>query len=328
MWKSGYATLCSMDVLYSAWLRVERNKGCPGVDNESLEYFRENLNQNLQSMMHQLRTDGYTPMPLKAAAIPKDDQSFRVLGIPVIRDRIVFQAINGYLQNIWDPLFFPFSFGYRPGRKVGDAVDVIRNFLQKGYTWYIRGDIRGCFDTLCWELLSRMLRKALPDDRLRRFVNRAIRVPFMYRGKFYERFSGVPQGSPISPILANLYLHQFDTGMYDYGFSVIRYGDDWLIPVRSRGEAEKGFYAAAELFSDLRIEISEKKSGIGDLEKETITFLGYAINATEIAPAPKAWSSVCRALEDMENAWDVTQHKSARARLLHLRSQYAHSGPV
>lgn len=318
----------SIDELYAAWVHVERKKGGPGVDGETLETFRNRLGRNLAALKDLLKREEYLPMPLRRARIPKEDGNYRELGIPTVRDRVVFQTVNARLQALLDPIFSPLSFAYRRGKGVNDAIHKVKNFLAEGRSWYVKGDIRGCFDNLDWNLLSAMLRSTVADPGLRKLLNRAIRVPVAYRGNLYERSRGIPQGSPVSPTLCNLYLHQFDLRMSDLGYQAVRYGDDWLALVHDEQEATRGFYSAADVLSDLRIEIAEGKSGIGDLSKETIVFLGYGIGAEEVSPSAGAWRSLKKAINRLGKARSSDEFTAARARLLHLEAQYGQSGPI
>ena len=322
-------TCCfSIDELYAAWGHVERNKGGPGVDGETIEAFRSRLGRNLADLNGLFMREEYLPMPLRRARVPKEDGSYRELGIPTVRDRVVFQAVNARLQTLLDPIFSPLSFAYRRGKGVNDAIREVKNFLAEGRSWYVKGDIRGCFDNLDWDLLSAMLRSTVSDSGLRRLLNRAIRGPVAYRGNLYERSRGIPQGSPVSPTLCNLYLHQFDLRMSNLGYEVVRYGDDWLALVYDEQEATHGFYTAADVLSDLRIEIAEGKSGIGNLSKETIIFLGYGIGAEEVSPSAGAWRSLKKAINRLGKARNSDEFTAARARLLHLEAQYRQSGPI
>lgn len=323
-------TTCRFSIkeLYAAWVRVERKKGGPGVDGETLDAFRNRLGRNLAGLEDLLKREEYLPMPLRRARIPKGNGDYRELGIPTVRDRIVFQAVNARLQALLDPVFSPLSFAYRRGKGVNDAIQEVKNFIAEGRSWYVKGDIRGCFDNLDWDLLSAMLRSVIVDSGLRRLLNRAIRVPVEYRGNLYERSRGIPQGSPVSPTLCNLYLHQFDLRMSNLGYEVVRYGDDWLALVYDEQEAVSGFYSAADVLSDLRIEIAEGKSGIGDLSKETIVFLGYGIGAEAVSPSAGSWRFIQEALNRLGKARSSDELTAARARLLHLKAQYGESGPI
>lgn len=150
-------------------------------------------------------------------------------------------------------------------------------------------------------------------------------MPVIFNGQVYQRSQGVPQGSPLSPILSNLYLHQFDIQMSDNGFTVIRYGDDWICLVSDKKQAIDGFYTAADILSDLKIIICPHKSGIGDLKKETINFLGYRLNTQDVSPSLKAWENLNNTIHQLKTARDKKQYERARGKLMHFKSQYAES---
>jgi group II intron reverse transcriptase/maturase len=268
-----------------AWHKVHEKNGAPGVDGETIDDFEENLEYNLHGITEQFVSDRYQLSPLKCVPIPKDEDNVRYIGIPTVRDRIVLRAVNTHLSAIWDPHFSEHSFGYRPGRNCRDAARALCEAIKRGNVWFARGDIRGCFDSLGWGYLSALLRHAIIDSSLRKFVNLSFRVPFLFRGALYGRSKGIPMGSPVSPALANVYLHQFDAEMSDLGFDVVRYGDDWICAAQERAGAIERLRAAQKTLSDMKIEINRAKSGVGDLRRDTITFLGYEVNAYEISSA-------------------------------------------
>jgi RNA-directed DNA polymerase len=272
----------TLESFRDAWDKVREKNGAPGVDGETTGDFERDLRRNLSRMTEQFERDCYRLSPLRCVPIPKDEGDFRYIGIPTVRDRVVLRAVNTHLVGVWDRYFSEHSFGYRPGRSCRDAARSLLNEIGKGRTWYARGDIRGCFDALDWGYLSAILRRAVTDDGLRRFVNLSFRVPFLYNGSLFARTNGIPTGSPVSPTLANAYLHQFDADMARMGHDVIRYGDDWICLSPDRRSAFECLTAARETLSDMKIEINRSKSGVGDLRRETITFLGYEINAYEI----------------------------------------------
>jgi RNA-directed DNA polymerase len=265
-----------------AWGKVREKNGAPGVDGETAGDFEMDLRRNLSHMAEQFERGRYRLSPLRCVPIPKDERGFRYIGIPTVRDRVVLRAVNTHLVAVWDRYFSEHSFGYRPGRSCRDAARSLCGEIGKGLAWYAKGDIRGCFDTLDWGYLSAILRRAITDDGLRRFVNLSFRVPFLYKGKLFARTNGIPTGSPVSPTLANAYLHQFDAGMASLGYDVIRYGDDWICLSHDRRGAFECLEAARDTLSGMKIEINRPKSGVGDLRMETIAFLGYEINAYEI----------------------------------------------
>jgi group II intron reverse transcriptase/maturase len=266
-----------------AWQKVREKNGVPGVDYETIDEFEENMEVNLRRITAQFESGSYRLSPLKCVPIPKGEGDVRHIGIPTVRDRIVLRAVNTHLTAMWDRYFSDFSFAYRRGKNCQDAARVICEAVKRGCFWYARGDIRGCFDSLDWGYLSAILYHAITDENLRRFVDMSFRVPFVYDGTLYSRSRGVPMGSPVSPTLANVYLHQFDAEMADFGYNVIRYGDDWICMLSDRHAATGGLRVAKDVLSEMKIEINTSKSGVGDLRRDTITFLGYKVNAYEIS---------------------------------------------
>ena len=287
-----YRRLCEFQFLYESWLRVARKKGTSGVDSQGIQDFASSLKKNLLKIARALQEETYIPSPLRSVQIPKEQSgTFRRLGIPTIQDRVVFLGVNTLLQEVWTPRFSPFSFAYRPKMGVSDAVQTVSTLIRNGRHWFVKGDIRGCFDELNWDILSLTLKEWLPDEPLRRLINKALRVPVVSEGRILPRHKGVPQGSPLSPILANLYFYPFDYEMLSHRFPLVRYGDDWLTLTPSEKEAVDGFQMASEVLSRLLIEINTDKSGIGNLEEESVVFLGHKINAMSIDAGPRGWGA-------------------------------------
>ena len=324
-----YQILCSPDFLYCSWLGVESKKGASGVDGEWIGQFQRNVRGNIFSLSRELEEETYEPAPLRGVRIPKDTPGeFRKIGVPTLRDRIVFRGVNSLLQELWDWQFSNLSFGYRRKRGVRQAIKAVSRRTKKGKTWFVRGDIRGCFDTFDWEFLSAIIGHALPDEQMLRLIEKAIRVPIVEKGRIHTRHKGVPQGSPVSPILANLYLHIFDSTMMRHGYPVIRYGDDWIALVEDGERALDCFYKAVEVLEDLRISINEEKSGIGDLRQITIDFLGFRVSAAGAEAGPKAWRWLSKAMEDFATSNDPTVRGKALGALENIRSLYRKSSDI
>jgi group II intron reverse transcriptase/maturase len=324
-----YYQLCEYRLLYDSWLRVARKKGASGVDGQEIRDFASSLEKNLQKIVRSLQKEDYDPSPLRSIQIPKERKgAFRRLGIPTIQDRIVFQGVNLLLQKQWTPRFSPFSFAYRPGVGVVEAIRTVSAFIKKDKHWFAKGDIRGCFDSLNWDILSLALKEWLQDEPLRRLINKAFRVPIVTEGRILPRHKGIPQGSPLSPILANLYLHTFDYEMIEQHFPPIRYGDDWIVLTSSESEAADGFQCAAAALSRIFIEINAEKSGIGSLEEESIVFLGHKISASGIDADLKGWKRFAKALGDFKNARTPEDLSHARGELTQLKSFYRNAGRI
>jgi len=323
-----YARLCSPDFLYSAWLEVEKKKGCSGADGRSVADFKSGLERNIHRLSRELSERSYFPSPLMAVRIPKDSGGFRRLGIPTVRDRVVFRAVNSILQEALDPLFLPSSFGYRPGKSVTDAVEAVLRRMSGGKSWFVRGDIRGCFDVLDWDILSSLMKSVIPDTRMLALLNKAVRVPVVEGGRIRQRGKGVPQGSPISPILANLYLHLFDEAMLSEGYMLVRYGDDWIVMVEDGEEALRCFHYASEVLQDMKIAVNLQKSGIGDLRLCETEFLGYRLNASGASAGANAWNWFGRALTDYKTSGSEQARRRARGELINIGAAYGYDGDM
>jgi group II intron reverse transcriptase/maturase len=324
-----YQRLCDPVFLHNSWLRVARKKGTSGADGQEIRDFSSAVEKNILKIARTLQRQEYEPSPLRSIQIPKKRKgTFRKLGIPTVQDRVVFQGVNVLLQKAWTPRFSPFSFAYRPGSGVYDAIQAVSELVKSGKHWFIKGDIQGCFDSLNWDILSLALKEWLSDEPLRALINKALRVPLVTEGRILPRHKGVPQGSPLSPILANLYFYPFDYEMTYHRFPPVRYGDDWLVLTGCKLEAVEGFHCASSVLSRLLIEINTGKSGIGNLEEEKILFLGHKINATTIDAGPNGWRKFAKAVGDFKSARSSEDLSRARAELSHLKSFYRNAGAI
>lgn len=323
----GLDEAASSMALYAAWKGVRRKGGACGADGVTVEQFGRRLERNLLDLERRLREGRYEPDPLRFAAIPKDTPGkWRHLGIPTVRDRVVFHAVSTLLLERLDGVFAPCSFAYRPGRGIQEAIGAVSSLVRRGRVLVVFGDIRGCFDELDWDVLSAALRHWISDQRLRSLLNRAFRVPLVRNSRILRRFRGVPQGSPLSPVLANIYLDVFDREMLRRGYPLVRYADDWILPAASEREARLGLAAAEAVLSLLRISLNKEKSGVVDVRRERVVFLGHALSADGVDAAPKGWERVRAAAEAYRNAPNEAERRRARAHLCHLRALYEQTG--
>lgn len=323
-----YESLCEPAFLYESWRAVEKKKGTSGVDGQKINDFAKKLERNLLFLARHLKKEIYEPSALRNVKIKKENGRFRSLGIPTIMDRIVFHGIHRLLLEVWDPHFAPFSFAYRPNRGITGAIQTVLQLILQQRFWFVKGDVRGCFDEVNWDILSSQLRDWVPDERLRRLINKALRVPFIEEGRIRQRCKGLPQGSPLSPILSNLYLHPLDIEMFNQGFPLIRYADDWVVLVESEQMASDAFHVAQSTLSLLSIELNSKKSGIGDLQEEAILFLGHKIDALHVDAGPNGWRRFASALSTLKTARGEQEVVQAKGQLTQLCSLYRHSGRI
>lgn len=277
----------SKRVVWDAWEKVKANKGAAGVDGESIEQFEENLKGNLYKLWNRLSSGSYFPPPVRAVDIPKKAGGVRTLGVPAVSDRIAQTVVRSYLEPEVEPLFHPDSYGYRPGRSAHDALAACRQRCWK-YDWAIDLDLKAFFDSISHDLLLKAVSKHTDLPWVLLYVKRWLVAPLQRPdGTLAERDRGTPQGSAISPLLANLFLHYaFDTWMARNfpGCPFERYADDGVIHCVSEAEAQSVLQALAERMAQVGLELHPDKTRIvyckdanrtGSAEHEQFSFLGY-----------------------------------------------------
>ena len=193
--------------VWEAYRRVKANKGGAGVDEQSIQEFEEDLHGNLYKLWNRLSSGSYFPPPVRAVEIPKRDGSSRTLGVPTVADRIAQTVVRGYLEPGVEPCFHPDSYGYRPGRSAHDAIGVCRERCWRN-DWVLDMDIRKFFDSVSWGLTLKAVAHHTDLRWVLLYVERWLRAPLQTEdGSLVERDRGTPQGSAISPLLANMFLH-------------------------------------------------------------------------------------------------------------------------
>ena len=247
----------SKKVVYEAYLKVKANKGAPGVDGESIEEFERDLKGNLYKLWNRSSSGSYFPPPVRMVEIPKPGgRGVRVLGVPTVADRIAQTVVKMYLEPEVEPRFHEDSYGYRPGRSALEAVGACRERCWKT-DWVIDLDIKAFFDTLDHELVMRAVRHHTDLKWIHLYVERWLKAPLQREdGTVVQRDRGTPQGSAISPLLANLFLHYaFDLWMTrefpDVPFE--RYADDAVAHCATKARAEQVRAAVAERMAAVEI---------------------------------------------------------------------------
>ena len=224
--------------LNRAYKQVKRNHGAPGIDGMTVEQALPWLQEHRAELLQSIREGKYNPSPVRRKEIPKPDGGVRKLGIPTVVDRIIQQAIAQQLQPIYEPLFSDASYGYRPRRSGQQAVRQVKKYAEQGYTYAVEVDLSKYFDTLNHELLMELLRKQIHDKRVTGLIKRYLKAGVMENGVITRTREGSPQGGPLSPLLANIYLNEFDQEMTRRGVKVVRYADDIVVVTKSKRAAE------------------------------------------------------------------------------------------
>ena len=266
------------DNMNRAYKRVKANKGAPGVDGMTVEEALPWLKEHGKELTESIRSGKYKPQPVRRKEIPKPDGGVRKLGIPSVIDRIVQQAISQILAPIWEPIFSEGSYGYRPGRSAQDAILKIRGYVYDGYEWAVELDLSKYFDTLNHEKLLNLLRKEVTDERVIQLIKKFLKSGVMENGIRIATEEGSPQGGPLSPLLANIYLHEFDKEYEKRGVPVIRYADDIVLLCKSKRAAERLLESSTRyLEGKLKLKVNREKSRVTRItSREKFKFLGFA----------------------------------------------------
>jgi RNA-directed DNA polymerase len=251
--------------VWEAYRRVKANKGGAGVDGESIAEFEQDLHGNLYKLWNRLSSGSYFPPPVRAVEIPKRDGSSRVLGVPTVADRIAQVVVRSYLEPSVEPVFHEDSYGYRPGRSAHDALRVCRERCWRN-DWVLDMDIRSFFDSVSWGLTLKAVAHHTDQRWILLYVERWLKAPLQREdGTLVERDRGTPQGSAISPLLANLMLHYaFDAWMAREHPTVAfeRYCDDIIVHARSEHQALQLRAMIASRLADCGLELNEQKTRV------------------------------------------------------------------
>ncbi len=266
------------DNLNRAYKRVKANKGAPGVDGMTVEEALPWLKEHGKELRESILAGKYKPESVRRKEIPKPDGGVRKLGIPTVKDRIIQQAIAQQLMPLYEPKFSEGSYGYRPGRSAQDAIFKIRGYAEEGYEWAVLLDLSKYFDTLNHEKLLNILRETVKDERVIQLIKKYLKSGVMENGVKIATREGSPQGGPLSPLLANVYLNEFDWEYERRGVPVIRYADDIVLLCKSQRAAERLLESSIRyLEGKLKLRVNREKSHIAKVNAaKKFKFLGFA----------------------------------------------------
>lgn len=268
------------DNLNRAYKRVKSNHGAPGIDGMTVEAALPWLREHRDELLQSIRDGSYQPCPVRRKEIPKPDGSgVRKLGIPTVIDRVIQQAIAQQLGQIFEPLFSDGSYGYRPKRSAQQAIRKVKAYAEEGYSYAVEIDLSKYFDTLNHELLMNLLRRQIQDTRVTELIKRYLKSGVMENGVVIKTEEGSPQGGPLSPLLGNIYLNEFDQEMESRGVKVIRYADDIVVMARSKRAASRLRESSRRyLEGKLKLQVNEEKSKVVSvLGQKHFKFLGFCL---------------------------------------------------
>jgi len=298
--------ILSRENMHKAWKRVKANKGAPGIDKMSIEEFPAFARKHWDDIRDSLLAGTYQPSPVRRVEIPKTTGGTRPLGIPTVLDRLIQQATYLVLMPIFDPEFSEQSYGFRPGKSAHDAVRKLREYIREGYRTAVDLDLSKFFDTVNHDVLMHRVSRKVRDKRVLRLIGKYLRAGVMVNGRLGKTPRGVPQGGPLSPLLANILLDDLDKELEKRGHRLVRYADDFVILVKSQSAAER-VKAGIQRFLErkLKLKINEKKSQIAPTDK--IDFLGFTFKGTKIRWSDKAFREFKRRVRRLTGrSWFVT----------------------
>jgi len=271
------------DILWRAWSDVAANRGAPGVDGVSVDDVEDSgVGEFLEALAGELKAKTYRPKPLRRVHIPKSGKpgATRPLGIPSVRDRVVMAAAKIVLEPIFEADFLPASFGFRPRRSAHMAIEAIRVEANRGADWVLDADVSDCFGSIDHDVLMALVAVRVSDRSMLKLIHGWLRAGVLEEGAMSDSVSGTPQGSPISPLLANIALHVLDVEWEKTGRRLgvlIRYADDFVVLCATKARAEEARDRAAAVLAGLGLQLNPDKTRIVRLTKgeQGFDFLGF-----------------------------------------------------
>jgi len=292
----------------AALAAVRCNRGAAGIDRMEVAALAGHLKLHWEKIRSKLLAGGYVPSPVRRVEIPKPEGGSRMLGIPTVVDRFIQQLLLQAMTPIFEPGFSAHSYGFRPGRNAHQAVKAAQCYAQEGLSWVVDVDISKFFDHVNHDILMKRIAKLIRDKRVLHLIGKYLRSAVMEEGLVMARDEGTPQGGPLSPLLANIYLDALDKELEQRGHKFCRYADDCNIYVGSEAAARRTLKSLEQWVEQhLRLKFNADKSGIGRVWERK--FLGFRLNRKLLIEV--ASESLARFKNRVRELWGGRQSKSS-----------------
>jgi group II intron reverse transcriptase/maturase len=268
---------------------VVRNKGAAGIDRMTTRELERHLQAHWEKIRAKLLNGTWVPSPVRRVEIPKPSGGTRMLGIPTVQDRFIQQLLLQVMTPVFEPMFSEHSYGFRPGRNAQDAIRAAQRYAEEGRTWVVDIDITKFFDHVSHDILMGRVAQVIRDKRVLHLIGKYLRRGAMVEGVVTVSVEGTPQGGPLSPLLANIYLDALDKELERRGHSFCRYADDCNVYVSSEAAAERTLESIQDWIEKrLRLKVNPAKSGTGRVWERK--FLGFRLNRQlRIGIAPESF---------------------------------------
>lgn len=294
--------------LQLAWQRVKRNKGSAGCDGIRIEDYPKWAQAHWSNIKRGLHAGNYCPQAVKRIEIPKPNGGIRLLGIPSVNDRVIQQAIMQQLQALIDPSFSDHSYGFRPKRSAQQAVKAVQQQIKAKRRYAVDIDLSKFFDQVDHDLLMHRLSLRINDPQVLALIGKYLRAGISNNGKVEPSHCGVPQGSPLSPLLANIMLDDLDRYLEAKNYPFARYADDFVISVISPQEGQRVMDDVKRFLGTLKLPINEEKSQI--VPTSRLSFLGYQFKGRYLTWSQKSLNRFKHKIRQLTSrTWGVSWHK-------------------